>query len=67
MPSHIEHTILGLRRTGNYYADKLATEGVLKSTKQDNEKRLRSIREKILYETIELMESIQTKIDIFNP
>ena len=65
VPSHIENTIAGLRRTGNYYADKLATQGVLKSKETDHAKRLSIIREKILNETIDLIEAIETKLNIF--
>ena len=59
VPSHIENTILGLRRTGNYYADKLATQGIHKAKPTDNEESVHNIRERILDETIALIEAIE--------
>ena len=68
IPSHIERTSLGLKCTGNYFADILATEGRKLSNPLDEETYLRTIREKILTATTELIEKIERSMQILlNP
>ena len=68
VPSHIELTSLGKRRTGNCYADKLATEGRLKARANDKTKYLQRICEKILTASINSIDQIESRLQIFfNP
>ena len=59
VPSHIEHTAQGFKRTGNFYADRLATNGRKKSNPQDKSRYLHVIRESVLSATIELIDSVE--------
>ena len=63
MPSHTEYTSQGIKRTGNFYADRLATLGRLKSQINDKSRYLHHVRNKILTATIILIEEIDTLID----
>ena len=65
VPSHIENTSLGKKRTGNYYADILATEGRKMSTPDDGSKYLEAVRGNLLTATIQMVESIDKKLNIF--
>ena len=57
-------SIARLRRAGNCYADKLATQVVLKPT--ENYKRsLNNVGEKIQNETNDLIEAVETILNIF--
>ena len=62
VPSHIENTGKGSTHTGNYYVDKLANEGRLKSSPQDKHSYLEIVREKILDATIRLIDKIDSRI-----
>ena len=59
VPSHIEQTAQGLKRTGNFYADRLATAGRRKSGPHDRSRYLQVIRDAILSATIELIDNIE--------
>ena len=59
VPSHIEHTAQGLKRTGNFYADRLATDGRLRSDPKDKSRYLRIIRTRTLAATLDLIDSIE--------
>ena len=59
VPSHIEHTAQGLKRTGNFYADRLATDGRLRSDPSDKSRYLHTIRAKTLAATLDLIDSIE--------
>ena len=65
VPSHIENTSQGKKRTGNYYADILATEGRKMSTHEDKSKYLETLRGTLLTATIQMLESIDNKLNIF--
>jgi hypothetical protein len=65
VPSHIENTSQGKKRTGNYYADILATEGRKMSTNEDKSKYLETLRGNLLTATIQMLESIDKKLNIF--
>ena len=47
LPSHVENTSPDLKLTGNYYADKLVTEVMLKSKKTYTGKSINTVRENI--------------------
>ena len=59
VPSHIEQTAQGLKRTGNFYADRLATAGRRKSGPHDRSRYLHVIRDAILSATIGLIDNIE--------
>ena len=59
VPSHIEQTAQGHKRTGNFYADRLATAGRKKSNPDDLSRCLRVIRERTLSATLELIDNIE--------
>ena len=63
--SHIENTSQGKKRTGNYYADILATEGRKMSTHEDKSKYLKTLRGTLLSATIRMLEGIDKKLIIF--
>ena len=60
LPSHIEQTAQGSKRTGNFYADQLAADGRHKSDPKDKSRYLHNIRESVLTATLNLIDSIQT-------
>ena len=55
VPSHIENTSQGKKRTGYYYA----------ATHEDKSKHLDSLRGNLLTATIQMLESIDKKLYIF--
>ena len=59
VPSHIEHTAQGFRPTGNFYADRLATDGRLRSDPKDKSRYLHTIRTSALAATLNLIDSIE--------
>ena len=59
VPSHIAHTAQGLKRTGNFYTDRLATDGRLRSDPNDKSRYLHTIRAKTLTATLDLIDSIE--------
>lgn len=59
VPSHIEQTSQGFKRTCNFYADQLATTGRNKSGPNDKSKYLHVIRNHTLSATIDLIDSIE--------
>ena len=65
VPSHIENTSQGKKRTGNYYADILATEGRKLSKHEDKSKYLETLRGHLLTATIQMLENIDKKLNIF--
>ena len=68
IPSHIEKTAAGQKRTGNYYADVLASKGRNLSQPRDKLKYLQTVREKILTATTHLIKEIEQLMKIrINP
>ena len=65
VPSHIENTSQGKKRTGDYYADMLATEGRKMSTPDDKYKYLEVVRGNLLTATTQMLDSIDKKLNIF--
>ena len=63
VPSHIEYTAQGLKRTGNFYADRLATDGRLKSDPKDKTRYLQTIRASVFRATLDLVDSIEQLLD----
>ena len=66
LPSHIENTFIGKRYTGNYYADKLATDGQALSKPEDCKNQVRSVRERLLTAVIEFVNTIENKLELLN-
>ena len=64
VPSHIEQTSSGKRRTGNYYADILATQGRMASHPEGKSKYVHNVREAILNASIHLTEKIDKKLQM---
>ena len=58
LPSHIKKTAQGFKRTGNFYADQLATNGRHKSDPKDKSRYIHNIRESVLTATLNLIDSI---------
>ena len=63
IPSHIEHTSQGVKRTGNFYADRLATFGRLQSEISDKSRYQHIVRNKILTATTYLIDEIETLLN----
>ena len=64
LPSHIENTSAGKRYTGNYYADKLATNGQKQSNEDQERDQIPFVREQILSASIEVINSIDKKLEL---
>ena len=59
LTSHIEQTAQGFKRTGNFYADQLVTNGRHKSDPKDKSRYLHTIRDSVLTATLDLIDSIE--------
>jgi len=58
--SHIEHTSQDVKRTGNFYADRLATFGRLQFEISDQSRYQHMVRNKVLTATTYLIDEIET-------
>ena len=59
LPSHIEHTAQGVKHTGNFYADRLASIGRHMSNPNDKSRYLHTIRMSLLSGTIDIIDAIE--------
>ena len=66
MPSHIENTLAGQQFTGNHFADKLANQGRMNATAEDENKRISYVREQLLSAVLQLVSNIDKKLELLD-
>ena len=66
LPSHVENTAAGIKRTGNSHADSLANRGRKMSTKKDEKDFIHKVRELILSHSIALINALDRRLQLLS-
>ena len=66
LPSHIENTAAGIKKTGNFHADHLANRGRQLSAKTNEKDFVHNVRELILSHSIALVNSLDPRLQLLN-